>query len=128
GARHVEDGFIGNCVSFLGGKRGARAEIALHTQSRYDLRDGFSLEAMLRLEDGSVGGSVFQFTGRTRIGGMQVTEGGGLMGWVAPVFVDRTGRERSGDRVDIKLPRGTLREGEWARVALVYDRLLLRIV
>ncbi|MEZ5978141.1 MAG: LamG-like jellyroll fold domain-containing protein [Planctomycetota bacterium] len=128
GARQVEDGFIGSALSFYGAGRGARAEIALQTQSRYDVRDGVSIEAMIRVEDVRSGGTVFQFSGRTRICGLEVTQGGGLTGWVAPVFVDGTGRERAGGRVDIKLPAGTLEEGEWTRVALVYDRLQLRIV
>ncbi|QDU83886.1 hypothetical protein Pla163_09870 [Planctomycetes bacterium Pla163] len=126
GATQIDDGFVGRALHFSGRERDARAEIALETKSAYDVRDGFSIDLVVRL-DSTSGGTVFRLGKRTRICGLEVVEGGGLLGFVVPLYSDSTGRELQAGRVDLKLPPGTLEAGRWIRLTLAYDGAQLRL-
>jgi len=127
GVRQIDDGHLGRALGFLGAGREGRVEIALESVPTYDLREGFAIEVMVRLEE-PTGGTICRLGTRPNVAGLECTDGGGLRGWVAPSYTDSIGREVVGGRVDIDLPRGTLLEDRWTRLALAYDRTSLRLL
>lgn len=126
GASQIDEGFVGRALAFSGRERDARAEIALQTKASYDVRDGFSIDLVVRL-DGAAGGTIFRLGKRTRICGLEIIEGGGLLAFVVPLYSDSTGRELQGGRVDLKLPAGTVETGRWTRLTLAHDGVQLRL-
>lgn len=127
GADQVDDGYIGRAVGLFGNASDARVEIALHTLSRFDVRDGFSFELMARREDDS-GGTILRLGRRTPIANLEATERGGLLAWVVPTYADSLGREKAGGRVDLRLPEGTLELDRWTRLTFIYDGAHVRLL
>jgi hypothetical protein len=116
GALFVEDGFLGDAL-YLDGRPGSHAEIPVQRDPAFDLRDGFSLECVLRREGGSGGQPVVI----GEVAGIDVTNQGALRGWLIPAVEER-GQLKRGGRVLVESEPGLAKVGEWVRVKLEYDR------
>lgn len=127
GARQVDDGYLGRALGLFGRARDARAEIALHTLSRFDVRDGFSFDLFVRRE-GDAGGTILRLGRNEPICGLEATDRGGLLAWVAPLYEDSSGREVPGGREDLRLPEGSVVAGRWTRLTFMYDGAHLRLL
>lgn len=127
GASQVDDGYLGRAIGLYGNASDARVEIALHTLSRFDVRDGFSFDLFVRREDDG-GGTILRLGKRTPILSLEATDRGGLLAWVVPMYRDSTGREVSGGRVDLRLPEGTVELDRWTRLTFMYDGAHVRLL
>jgi|GEM_PF-4159780 len=127
GADQVDDGYLGRAIGLFGTAPDARVEIALHTLSRFDVRDGFSFDLFVRRED-ERGGTILRLGKRTAIASLEATDRGGLLAWVVPLYRDSTGRELPGGRVDLRLPEGTVERDRWTRLTFMYDGAHVRLL
>lgn len=117
GCRHVDDGFIGRALGFPPGER-IFAEVGVQRDPAYHFGEGFRIECAVRLAP-SGGGRVL------RLGesiGIDVTDSGSVRAWFVPEVLDTTGSPSKGGRLVSPTPPGTLRSGEWRRIAVEYDR------
>ncbi len=121
GAELTESGYIGQALS-LAGSRAAYAEFPVHQDPSFDPRDGFALECALR--PGASGGGVLALGQAV---GMSLSEGGSLRAWFTAEVESKTGERRAGGRVFVESPPDALARGRWSRVAVHYDRRLLRL-
>ena len=123
GAVLIDDGYIGNGISFSGTSRAAYAEFPVHKDPAFDLGQGFAIDCAVRLEErGS--GQLFDLGGAI---GLEWSGQGLLQAWFRPELTDENGRTVRGGRVLVQAPAGVLDLGRWHRVHVSYDRTELVI-
>jgi len=122
GAELVDDGYLGRALA-LGSARASYAEIGVQSDAGFDLYHGFAIECALRLV-GTASGGVLSVGGAA---GLAVGGAGALRAWLVPEVVGASGEPRSGGRIYVESPPGTLTPGRWQRVRFEYDRRLARL-
>jgi prepilin-type N-terminal cleavage/methylation domain-containing protein len=124
GARSIDDGHIGRAMTFRGGPEEARIELGLELGSGLDIAEGFSVELAVRRE-GTAPGRIIDVAG---VAGIDALRDGAIRGWIRPERVDASGHVVEGARRDVEAAPGALAPDRWTRIALVYDRVELRLV
>lgn len=119
GAEFVEDGFLGDAISFDGGA-GAVAEVPVQRSPAFDFAQGFSLACAVRKAEVGAGWLV-------RIGsvlGLRANDAGEIEGRFTAEIMKDGSPQRGGD-VLVRSPLGMLPAERWTRVRLEYDRAQL---
>lgn len=119
----IERGFLGNALSFAGAPSGSFAEIPLHENSGFDLREGFQLRCAIEL-DGTQPTRVLDLGGAV---GLECRSGGALRGWFRPEVLAASGLRSAGGPIAVDSAAGAWDPGRWMRVELAYDRRFLRL-
>lgn len=122
---YLDDGYIGKALGFWGAP-GSRAEIAIHRDPAFDLRDGFRI-ALAVQNDG--GGRLLEVGRSLQVnvnaaGQVQAS----ITAEVARTDVDGADVLSSAGQVIAQSELGVLRPGRWSRLEIVYDRVALRIL
>ena len=120
GTAFIDAGFIGAGLAVGGG---AFAEFPVHNDPSWDFEHGFAIECAVRVDEPGrlalldLGGAV----------GLTLSGDLGARGWFLPRVASELGADRSGGIVAVDLEPGTLRQGQWHRLRLEYDRRVLRL-
>lgn len=119
GVEFVEDGYLGDALSFSG-KTGALAEIPVQRSPSFDLSRGFSVACAVRKAPAGAGWLLRLGT----VVGIRVNDAGEVEGRFATQVVEEGEPERGGD-VLVRSPEGVLPPERWVRLRLEYDRVAL---
>jgi hypothetical protein len=115
-ARFIEDGFLGDALSF-DGRTGAWAEIPVQSDPAFDFARGFAVRcAVLRDQTGA--GRLLQVGTVCTI---DLNAAGAVRGRFLPVVIQQ-GREVPGGEVVVESGPGVVPPERWTRIALEYDR------
>ncbi|HED65713.1 MAG TPA: prepilin-type N-terminal cleavage/methylation domain-containing protein [Planctomycetes bacterium] len=114
----TRDGYIGDALRFTD-RRGELAEIPVHEDPAFDLRQGFTIDCVLRLE-GTGGGRVLTIADHLRL---EVGQGGALRGSFRVRSIGESGRAAAGGVVVVRSNPGMLVPWRWTRVRLSFDRV-----
>ncbi|HUR27064.1 MAG TPA: prepilin-type N-terminal cleavage/methylation domain-containing protein [Planctomycetota bacterium] len=123
GGRIVDDGFLGKALSFAGQPAGSHAEIPLHQNPAFDLREGFQILCAFRMH-GSGGGKALDFGS---VASIEFRSNGSVRAWFKPEVVSASGVVSGGGMVAVDSPEGVWSTGRWMRVEVSYDRRLLQL-
>ncbi len=125
GGRIADDGYLGKCLSFLGGPVDARVEVPVPGEGRFDLREGFSFDLALNVE----GSGAFRVLHVGEACGLDVLADGALRAWFSPALVAAGGGEREARGAAVMATTGPrmVPFGQWVQVRVEYDRLSLRV-
>lgn len=121
GTWFVEDGYIGDAISF-DGKEGSCVEVGVDHLPAFDFRHGFTLEVMARRE--TAGGGRVLVLGKSIC--VEITAAGSVRGWFLASVEDEVG-EKQGGRVIAESVAGVADPDHWVRIELEYDRSALTL-
>jgi len=123
GADLVDGGYLGRALQLAHG-RISYAELDVQDDPGFDLREGFSIDCAVELDDLQSGG-VLDCGGAAGV----VLAGSGLLrAWFAPEVTATGGTPRSGGRILIESQPGALSAGHWQRLRFEYDRRIARLL
>ncbi|HTF87842.1 MAG TPA: prepilin-type N-terminal cleavage/methylation domain-containing protein [Planctomycetota bacterium] len=123
GGQIIDDGFLGKALSFAGEPAGSHAEIPLHQNPGFDLREGFLMQCAVKLENPR-GGRLLDFGS---VASLEFRSDGSIRAWFKPEMVSASGVVSGGGLVAADSPSGVWSTGNWMRVEIAYDRRLLRL-
>ena len=123
GGQLIDDGFLGKALSFAGGAGGAHAEIHVQQDPGFVLREGFMLQCALSFS-GSTGARVLDIGS---VAGLECRANGSVRAWFKPELSSPSGVLSGGGIVAVDSEAGTIQSRRWTRVAVSYDRRLLRL-
>jgi len=116
-----EHGFLGRALDLAEAPRGARVEVAVQDDARYDPGEGFAIELAVRLA-WPAGGRILSLGGAVTL---EVTADGALRAAFRRRTTDALGAVGTGGPIFAESRSGVLAPGRWTRIALRYDRRVL---
>ncbi len=124
GAQRIDDGYLGQGLSFRGGARDATVSIDLSGDSLFDPGEGFGLSLRVLMNDVQASGRLLDLGGSC---GLELRAGGLLLAWITPEILNAVGRRQRGGRVQLTTGEAVLPLDRWVEIRLGYDRMELRL-
>jgi prepilin-type N-terminal cleavage/methylation domain-containing protein len=124
GGHLLEHGYLGHALSFSGGGSGAHAQIHVQQDPGFTLREGFMIQCAV-LFTGSTGARVLDIGS---VAGLETRPDGSLRAWFKPELISTSGVVSGGGIQAVDSPAGLLAPNRWTRIAVTYDRRLLKLL
>ena len=116
----TRDGYLGDALAFAG-RIGKVATIAVQHDPAFDLRDGFTVECVVRHEDVG-GGRLLSIADTVKL---ELGQGGALRGSFRARQTKEGSRDSRGGLVVVQSAPGVVTPERWTRLRLSYDRIEL---